>query len=154
MNLQEPMNLQELTQQNLVLGIIVGLEDTGTPLVIYPNNEDESAIAANTTIPITHNDIGRTVALLFESGDFQKPIVIGVVQNPAIDAAQVNPGEFMHSYKDGKRLTIRANEELKFICGKASITLTKDGKVTINGEYIVSQSNGPNKMQGASIHLN
>jgi hypothetical protein len=39
-------------------------------------------------------------------------------------------------------------------CGKSSITLTRAGKVLIEGEYISSRSSGVNRIKGGSIQLN
>jgi hypothetical protein len=39
-------------------------------------------------------------------------------------------------------------------CGKASITLTKAGKVLIQGSYVSSRSTGVNRVKGGSVQLN
>jgi len=39
-------------------------------------------------------------------------------------------------------------------CGKASITLTREGKVLIHGSYISSRSTGVNRVKGGSVQLN
>ena len=39
-------------------------------------------------------------------------------------------------------------------CGKASITLTKAGKVLIEGSYVLSRSTGVNRIKGGSVQLN
>jgi len=39
-------------------------------------------------------------------------------------------------------------------CGKASVVLRKDGRVTVKGTHIVSASTGPHKIKGASVELN
>ena len=51
-------------------------------------------------------------------------------------------------------LQLTAEREIVLRCGKASITLTRAGKVLIRGEYIFSRSTGVNKMKGGSIQLN
>jgi uncharacterized protein (DUF2345 family) len=55
---------------------------------------------------------------------------------------------------DGTRLVVSARNQLVLRCGKASITLTKAGKVLIQGAYVSSRSSGVNSMTGGSIHLN
>jgi hypothetical protein len=39
-------------------------------------------------------------------------------------------------------------------CGKARITLTRAGKVLVEGTYISSRSSGVNRIRGGSVHLN
>jgi hypothetical protein len=51
-------------------------------------------------------------------------------------------------------MIVSAKEELVLRCGKASITLTKAGKVMIKGSYLLSRSSGVNRIKGGSVQLN
>ena len=51
-------------------------------------------------------------------------------------------------------MIVSAKEQLVLRCGKASITLTKAGKVLIEGSYVSSRSTGVNRVKGGSIQLN
>ena len=53
-----------------------------------------------------------------------------------------------------ERLELTAEREIVLRCGKASITLTRAGKVLIRGDYISSRSSGVNKIKGGSVQLN
>jgi hypothetical protein len=55
---------------------------------------------------------------------------------------------------DGERMIVSAKEQLVLRCGKASITLTKAGKVLIKGSYLLSRSSGVNRIKGGSVQLN
>lgn len=55
--------------------------------------------------------------------------------------------------RDG-RVRIAAPEQLELRCGKASLVLKGDGRVTVRGTRIVSASSGPQKIKGASVELN
>jgi len=55
---------------------------------------------------------------------------------------------------DGQRLFVTAKQQLVLRCGAASITLTKAGKVLIQGSYVSSRSSGVNRIKGGSIQLN
>jgi hypothetical protein len=39
-------------------------------------------------------------------------------------------------------------------CGKASITLTRAGKVLIQGSYVLSRSTGVNRVKGGAVQIN
>ncbi len=55
---------------------------------------------------------------------------------------------------DGERLEFSAEREIVLRCGKASITLTRAGKVIIRGAYLSSRSTGVNRIKGGSVQIN
>ena len=55
---------------------------------------------------------------------------------------------------DDQRLELRAEREIVLRCGKASITLTRAGKVIIQGAYLSSRSSGVNRIKGGSVQIN
>lgn len=132
----------------VVIGVLMGFAEDGAPLVVYPGNPAEAAVAARTTAVLAPDDVGREVALLFEGGDAARPLVVGRLVRPEAMPAQV--------VRDGieEVLQLAAEREIVLRCGKASITLTRAGKVLIRGEYIFSRSTGVNKLKGGSIQLN
>ena len=56
--------------------------------------------------------------------------------------------------RDGERLTLTADREIVLRCGKASLTLTRAGKVLIRGAYLLSRSSGVNRIKGGSVQIN
>jgi hypothetical protein len=55
---------------------------------------------------------------------------------------------------DGRRLVMTAYSELHLQCGESSITLRRDGKVSIKGKYILSRAKVSNRIKGGSVQLN
>ncbi len=55
---------------------------------------------------------------------------------------------------DGQRMVVSAKEQLVLRCGQASITLTKAGKVLIDGTHVLSRASGVNRVKGGSVQLN
>lgn len=55
---------------------------------------------------------------------------------------------------DGRRLVIEAEDELVLRCGKASITLRRNGRVVIEGVQLESRAAGANKIRGGSVQIN
>jgi len=90
---------------------------------------------------------------MFECGDPAKPIVMGVLREGEGWPLADRPGR-VEVDADGERLIVSAKEQLVLRCGKASITLTKAGKVLIQGTYVASRSSGVNRVKGGSIQLN
>jgi hypothetical protein len=55
---------------------------------------------------------------------------------------------------DGERLVVSAVHGLVLRCGKASITLSADGKIVVRGTHVVSHSSGLNRIKGGSVQVN
>lgn len=140
--------------EGVVIGELIGITDEGcTPLVLYPGQPGSAAIRAQTTVDLHSAHIGRRVALMFDNGDPLQPIVMGWLrQDDSLPLAE-QPGQ-VEMDADGERLIVSAKEQVVIRCGKASITLTKAGKVLIQGAYVLSRSSGVNRIKGGSVQLN
>lgn len=143
-----------VSNAGIVIGELLAITDDGTtPLVIFPGQSGTSALRAKTVVDLHGAHIGKCVALMFESGNPQRPIVIGVLRGSTGWSLDEQPGQ-VDVDADGERLLVSAKEQLVLRCGKASITLTKAGKVLIDGEYLSSRSSGVNRIKGGSVQLN
>jgi len=136
----------------VVIGVLLGFSDSKKPLVAFPGNKSETGIAANTTSTLSLDDVGKKMALLFEGGDPGRPIVIGRIQHPEEIIQPDNKKATVDL--DGERLEFNAKNEIVFRCGKASITLTKAGKIILRGAYLLSRSSGTNRIKGGSVQIN
>ena len=138
----------------IVIGELVAMTDEGqTPLVLFPGQTGSAAVAARSVVDLHGAHIGRNLALMFEGADRTKPIVMGVLREGAGWPLADRPGAVAVD-ADGERLLVTAREQLVLRCGKASITLTKAGKVLIDGAYVSSRSSGVNRVKGGSVQLN
>lgn len=172
--------LPSLAPGEVVLGQLVGIDSKGNPLVSYPQLIDEHSAVAVSTIPATHQHIGRQVALLFAAGDCRQPVIVGFIHSPLHDLLEsfshVQPSinaqdveifepsdkaidavvddESLAVRVDGKKVVIEGQEEIVLKCGEASITLTKAGKILIRGKYLLSRSAGVNRILGGSVQVN
>jgi len=55
---------------------------------------------------------------------------------------------------EGKRVVVRAEERIEIRCGKASLILTKEGKLLINGALVSISSDGVIRIDGGSVQIN
>ena len=137
----------------VVIGLLVGYNDERVPLVAFPGNPNENALPARSTVALGDEQIGKEVALLFEGGDPRRPILIGPIQHPAKQSKETTD-ELSTAEIDGERIVLAAKQEIVLKCGKASITLTKAGKVLIRGAYLLNRSSGVNRIKGGSVQIN
>lgn len=138
----------------VVIGELIGIKDEGrTPLVLFSGQHGSAALAARTVIDLHGPHIGSKVVLMFEGADPAKPIVMGVLREGEGWPLAERPGQ-VEVDVDGERLVVSAKEQLVLRCGKASITLTRAGKVLIRGSYVLSRSSGANRIKGGSVQLN
>lgn len=129
-------------------GDLLALEDGGVPLVLLR----DQVYRARSLLDLRREHVGRQVVLAFEGGDTTRPIVLGVLRGDAeLDPAMQ---DLVELDLDGQRLLVQAQQELVLRCGRASITLTRAGKVIIDGSYVLSRSRGPNRIKGGSVQIN
>ena len=118
-------------------GQISGFGPDSRAQVVIPSSS-ASPLLARSLVPLTQAAIGSEVALVMMAGE---PLILGLIQPLVVEV-------------DGERLVLEAAREIVLRCGKASIVMTADGRVTIRGTQVLSRSDGPNRVQGASVQLN
>lgn len=139
---------------SVVVGELVAICDGGcTPLVLYPGQPGSAALRARAVVDLHGAHIGQPVVLMFEHGDAGRPIVMGVIRQAAGWPLADAPGEVEVS-ANGERMLVSAKDQLVLRCGQASITLTRAGKVLVQGTHVLSRSSGVNRIKGASVQVN
>lgn len=148
---------RRLVAGEVIVGTLAGINDSGGPLVRHPLDPSGRLLPARTTVPIVPEQVDREVVLAFESGDPDRPIVLGVLRRPE-DGEPSQPRAVaqpvVQATLDGEQLLLSARQEIVLRCGKASLTLTRAGKVIIRGAYLLSRSSGVNQIKGGSVQIN
>lgn len=171
-----------LAPGEILLGTLAAIDANGNPVVTFTYVDDSISAVAISTVAVTHQHVGRQVALLFANGDYQKPVITGFIYSPlhqllenfefkndslpstdsedqqVFDSLNLTPEKNNRESEtirvDGKRVLIEGQEEVVLMCGDASITLTKAGKIVIRGKYLLSRSSGVNRILGGSVQVN
>jgi len=186
---QEDLNQEQLEEESVVptnnippgeiiIGVFTGLNEHGKPLVNFAYNIETHPIVAISSVALNQKQTDRQVALMFEEGNIEKPIIMGVIHNQLDDilenfefTSQENADEDNSklrpeneldelttrtddAYLDGKRVVLEGKEEIVLKCGESSITLTKAGKILIRGKYLLNRSSGVNRIMGGSVQVN
>lgn len=124
----------------ILLGRLAGFGQRGEPLVEYEGC-GEAPRPALATAAYGEAEVGSAVALAFVEDDPRRPLLLGCLHAPAPPA-------------DEGRMVIAAEREVVLRCGEASLTLTRAGKVIIQGTYVSSRSTGAHRIRGATVHIN
>jgi hypothetical protein len=144
---------------NCCVGCVTDIDERGVPYVDFPGNPSgplPARLLASAFKERRENVSRQPVLLVFEYGDFERPVILGYVD----DTISLGLAETARAtgrtdvVMDGKSIRLEACEEILLTCGKGSITLKKDGKIIIKGTEIVSRSSGANKIRGASVSIN
>jgi hypothetical protein len=135
-----------------VIGTLVDVSPSGEPIVRLPAEFDEAVHAARSVVAIDPQRLGAEVVLTFEREDPAKPIILGLLCPEGV-TAPATPAPLEASV-DNERLELTADREIVLRCGKASITLTRAGKILLRGAYLLSRSSGVNRIKGGSVQIN
>lgn len=147
------------------VGWVVGFEPTRGLLVDFEGNP-HGPLPALSTVPLEAQAVRQAVAsrqravLLFEEGDPRRPLLVGLVHpvspTPLLDALLEPAAESTaHTATvDGQRVVIEGKDEVVLVCGEASITLRRNGRVLIKGVQLETSASGRNRIRGGSVEIN
>jgi len=102
---------------------------------------------------------GHSAVVVFERGDSSLPIVVGLLapaEEPGVEveteeeALAPAPGTALQADVDGKRVVLTGEDEVVLQCGKASITLRRNGRVVIRGVYVETYATGDESGEGGA----
>ncbi len=149
----EPLAFPTATQlPGVIVGMLLDVTASGEPIVRLPDDNSQGDHVARSVVPIDRGSVGSEAVLVFENGNPERPIILGLLRsNQPTTAPQKLP---LNVTVDNERVEISAEQEIVLKCGKASITLTRAGKVLIRGAYLLSRSSGVNRIKGGSVQIN
>lgn len=131
--------------EGMVIGTVVKVSRRGVATVDFPANTSKKPRRARSVVALTAAHEGREATLMFDGADPEKPVVMGLLESQE---------ERPEASVDGERVVLEAKKEIVLRCGKASITLTRAGKILIRGAYVSSRSSGVNRIKGGSVEIN
>jgi len=161
MKIQQQEILQQAFNQTRK-GIVLEMMEEG--LILVQDNTDVNSVypcyflrtSAGSLPQIKADDL---VIYRVPELDEEYGVVLGVIEKYATFDGKVakklkkREVSEMTTLED-KVLHIKADDGLVIECGKSSIILTKDGKVQIKGNDLLSRARGMNKIKGAGVNIN
>ena len=137
--------------RNLTIGEVVDITADGH---VFVSCADRCAgrIPAKLASRVTnerHMKRGASVLIAFCADD-EMPIVIDLIR----DGLEIRDESSVHTLIDGDTVVLEAGKQMTLRCGKATISLTKDGKVVVRGTKVTSRASSTNKIKGSTVSIN
>jgi hypothetical protein len=103
-------------------------------------------------------DQGQQAVLAFEDGDSSRPIVLGLIaplRMPSVVKPDPTHGALeIEAEADGRRVRLKAQEEIVLQCGESSISLKRNGRIVIRGAYVETNAITTNRIRGGNVRIN
>jgi hypothetical protein len=104
------------------------------------------------------NGVGREVLVAFDGAVPARPVIVGLLETEADEAAARIAGADKNEIKTvatrPENILIEAQGELVLKCGSGSITLRRDGKIVLRGTHLLSRASGPIRIKGGHVEIN
>lgn len=138
------------------LGWIARVDDAG----IWVDTEENAGgpLLALCVAALAQADLDAAIAdrrdavLLFVVATGQ-PVLLGLRQ-PRPTAEIELPAQGLDASVDGKRVQLEGRDEVVLRCGKASITMRRNGRIVIRGVQVESRATGRNRIKGGAVLIN
>jgi hypothetical protein len=139
-------------------GHLAGLDDEGRVLFRAAGSEETMPVA----IGLAMGDgevakaawLGRRALVVVTSGPVRQPVLVGFVRERVQASVRDAAPDELQVQVDGEVVRLRGKQRIELVCGKARLVLDADGRVELNGSYLVQRSRGPVKIKGTTIDLN
>ncbi|MFT4908701.1 MAG: hypothetical protein ACI978_002798 [Oleispira sp.] len=153
-NTNSQINTSSVSAEGVLIGRIQEISPQGIWVTHAYATQPVLALSTQ-AIELEHS--GREVALLFNQITGQ-PIIMGIIHSPIHDLLKQDATPTLSSgiqiMNDGQHCNITAEKSITLTCGKSSVTMTRDGEISINGEKITSKARKSQKIIGGSVHIN
>ncbi len=133
------------------VGRIATIAADGTVMVVVAGSAATAAMVVTHLTPdslIRAQHDGALVLVVPIDGETVRWALIGILRPTVTDIPPAT------ATIDGSRVELTGRDEVILTCGKASITLTKAGKVMIKGTYVSSGADGVHRITGGSVQVN
>jgi hypothetical protein len=98
---------------------------------------------------------GDAVLVALPSEPEHHPVVLGVIAARLPTTVEpVAPPDAQETRIRNRKVVVEAGEELVLQCGAGIIRITRDGKIIVRGEHVLSRARGTNRIKGGSVAIN
>lgn len=144
--------------EGAVSGHLAGIDDEGR--VLFQDDRASEPYPVVIGLACSDDEVAEAAylqrrALVIKTNDQQAQNILVALLRERI-ATETREKDFsqLKTLVEGKAIDIGAQNSLELSCGRAKMTLHADGRIEINGDYLLSRSRGPIKLKGATIDIN
>ena len=139
-------------------GHLVGLDDEGRVLFRAAGAEEAVPVAIGLALGDAEVAkaawLGRRALVVVTSGPVRQMVLVGLVRERVEAQVRDAAPDELQVQVDGEVVRLCGKKRVELVCGKARLTLDSDGRVELNGSYLIQRSRGPVKIKGTTIDLN
>lgn len=134
-------------------GRLVRIDNEGCVFVDFHGNPlgpvaAKLAVSQTEMADLIHsNDEETEILLVFENNDLARPIIIGKVRDRL-------PRNGIEISIRGRRFSVQTDEEIELRCGDAKLRITREGKIVVLGNDVVSRARRRNRIKGGTVNIN
>ena len=130
-------------------GRVVRIDSEGRPLVDFQGNTSGPVPAK---IAVSETELaglieGAEILLVFENNDLSQAIIIGRIRDRL-------PSNGIEISIRGRRVVVDADEEVELRCGDAKLLITREGKIIVLGNDVLSRARRRNRIKGGTVNIN
>ena len=139
-------------------GHLAGFDEQGR--LLFQEDGAPAPYAAVIGLPLSDEEVAAAAraklrALVIKPDNQPRQPVLVALLREAISAEARHKAACESATRiSGQAVEIDAQQSLELSCGRAHITLHADGRIELNGDYLLSRSRGPIKLKGATIDIN
>jgi hypothetical protein len=141
-----------------VTGHLEGIDGEGRLLFREEGEASCVPVAIGVDLPddtlVQAAKLGRRALVIRTSEPRPRLVLVGLVRERVSSAALDREGTPVEATVDGEMVRLTAETQIELKCGKARITLHKNGRIEVSGTYLLNRSRGPLKLKGATVEIN
>ncbi len=154
--LQEAVRSPE-TFAGALTGHLAGMDEEGR--ILFQEDGAQAPYLVVIGLPLTDEVVvaavqaQRRALVIRPDNQPSQPVLVALLREGISTEARDKVGS-ERTRIDGQAVAIDAQQSLELNCGRARITMHADGRIELNGDYLLSRSRGPIKLKGATIDIN
>lgn len=140
-----------------LVGHLAGFDEQGR--ILFQEDGTQAPYTVEIGLPLSDEEVAaaaqskRCALVIKPDNQPRQPVLVALLRE-CISAEARDKAGTEATRINGQAVEIDAQQSLELNCGRARITLHADGRIELNGDYLLSRSRGPIKLKGATIDIN